>query len=92
MALAAIEDAERIEELIADGRALSAAYRTNFAMADGKRLEAEHRAWVARLAADPNADGAGRDGGITDEERAHVERILSAMFGKRPAATDTEAH
>lgn len=65
---------ERIEGLVAEGRAIDAAYRQNYAFADAKALEADRRAWLASLHYAPGET----PGSISAADEATIAYIVAA--------------
>jgi len=75
-AFLALEDVERIEQLVAEGRRIDHAYLMNAAFADGKRLQDRNRAFKASLQYAPYEP---RTGGLTTRQREVLTGIFSTL-------------
>lgn len=69
-----LEELERLRALRAEADALRAAVLVNYAVNDPKALQAELRAYDARLWARP-----ARRGPLSDDERARVAAIVATL-------------
>lgn len=74
-----IEEAERIEALVDESRALRAAFRVNHAMWSPKELQAEQAAFFAKLREDPHAVPE-----TPEARRERIERLKATTFPSDP--------
>lgn len=75
-----LEEVERIEGLVAEGQAITAALRTNLAFADGKGLKQEYDAWDASTKRLPGTPV----GTLDDAAKADIARVF-ASWQRQPA-------
>jgi hypothetical protein len=79
-AFLALEDMERIDGLVQEGREIDRAYLTNAAFAAPKNLEARNRQYAATLRRPPYAEVRG---GLTDRQREVLAGIFTALGRSR---------
>jgi hypothetical protein len=76
-ALDRVQEAQRIDALVAEGDALRAGYLHNFAVNAPDELQKSYRAWEAKLRRDPHGR---RPAGFTEaEQRAILRRLALTM-------------
>lgn len=64
---------ERIEGLVREGQAITAAYRTSYAMSDGKALAKDYDGWQRTLRTRPGY----APGEMTDDDETTIAYIVA---------------